>query len=74
MSCYQSGKTDEAHSQLAQAREIVEEKFQKGLDRGNGITGFWYDWVFARILLREATTLMEQPPQPDISPAVQSAK
>jgi hypothetical protein len=59
MSCYQSGQVDEARSQLALGREAIESRYQNGLDRGNGVQGFWYDWVFARILLREATTLIE---------------
>jgi hypothetical protein len=27
------------------------------LEEGNGWSGFWYDWLFARILLREAEAL-----------------
>jgi hypothetical protein len=26
--------------------------------------GFWFDWVFARILLRESTALIEGPARP----------
>jgi serine/threonine protein kinase len=29
---------------------------------GNDLTGYWYDWVFAHILLREAETLIEGAP------------
>jgi hypothetical protein len=61
MSCYRSGQTDEARSQLAQAREIIEDKFQRGLERGDNTMGFWYDWAFARILLQEATAMIDKP-------------
>ena len=54
------GKTDEARSQLAQARGIIENKFKSQLDRGTPMQGFWFDWVFARILLREAEALIPQ--------------
>jgi len=65
MSRHQLGQTDEARSGLAQGRETIERKFQSGLERGTGVQGFWFDWVFARILLREATALIEE-----TSPAV----
>jgi serine/threonine protein kinase len=61
MSCYRSGQTDEARSQLAQAREIIEDKFQRGLERGDNTMGSWYDWAFARILLQEATAMIDKP-------------
>jgi hypothetical protein len=63
MSCQQLGQTDEARSELTQARSMIEDKFKKGLDRGTGVQGFWFDWLFARILLREATALIEGTPQ-----------
>jgi hypothetical protein len=28
---------------------------------GSPVQGFWFDWAFARVLLREATALMELP-------------
>jgi eukaryotic-like serine/threonine-protein kinase len=60
MSCWQLHQPNEARSELAQARETIENKFKGGLDRGTGVQGFWFDWVFGRILLREATGLIEQ--------------
>ena len=63
MSDQQLGKTDEARSQLAQAREIIDNKFKSQLDRGTPMQGFWFDWVFARILLNEATAMIEGNPQ-----------
>ncbi len=50
----QLGKPDAARSELAQAREIIDNKFKNELDRGTPIQGFWFDWVFAQILLKEA--------------------
>ena len=58
MASYQLGKLDEARSELSQAREAIETRYRTGLDRGTGVQGFWFDWAFGRILLREATALM----------------
>jgi len=60
MADQQLGKTDEARSQLAQARETIENKFKSPLDRGTPMQGFWFDWVFAQILLREAKASIPQ--------------
>jgi len=58
MSNQQLGKASEARSELRQAREIIEDKFRSSLDPGTPTQGFWFDWAFARILLREATKLV----------------
>jgi serine/threonine protein kinase len=58
MSCQALGQTEEARSELAQAREAIEGKFKSELDRGSPSQGFWFDWVFGRVLLREASRLM----------------
>jgi eukaryotic-like serine/threonine-protein kinase len=58
MSCQQLGKTGEARAQLEEARQVVDNKFKSELDVGGPSQGFWFDWVFARILLNEATTLI----------------
>ena len=50
-----------ARSELKLARDLIETKFRGGLDRGTGIQGFWFDWVFARILLREAIQVINDP-------------
>jgi hypothetical protein len=60
MSCQHLGQTGEARSELAQARAMIDDKFKNGLDHGTGVQGFWFDWVFARILLREAMPLVEK--------------
>ena len=62
MSCYQLNETEEAHLELEQGRKFVEAQFAGGLQKGNGLEGFWYDWLFARILLREAEALIEKAP------------
>ena len=63
MSDQELGKTAEARSQLEEAREIVENKFKNQLDQGTPVQGFWFDWIFARILLTEATALIEGTPK-----------
>ncbi|HEX9047123.1 MAG TPA: hypothetical protein VF988_08850, partial [Verrucomicrobiae bacterium] len=54
MACRRDGKPDEVREHLAHGRELVEAKFKSGLDHGAQGFGMWYDWVFARVLLREA--------------------
>lgn len=58
MACFQLGETNEAASELAEGRELIDSQFSKGLQEGNGLEGFWYDWLFARILLHEADALI----------------
>ena len=59
MVCYRSSQESEAREYLAQGRKQVEEKFKLGLNRGDQGVGLWYDWVFARVLLREAEDLIK---------------
>ena len=65
MSCHQLGRNQEAIAHLAQGRKSIETKFEDELDPGSAEHGFWFDWVFARILLHEAASLIE--PAPAIS-------
>ena len=58
MSCHRQGQADEAGSQFSKARDVIEAQFKNGLEHGNSSLGMWYDWVIARILLREATALI----------------
>ncbi len=60
MSCYQLNEGEEARSELESGRKQVEAEFAGGLQPGNGAIGFWYDWLYARILLREAEALIEK--------------
>jgi serine/threonine protein kinase len=61
MALYREGRAQEARAELAAARELIDAKFNVGLDRGSGVQGFWFDWVFARILMREAEALVGAP-------------
>jgi serine/threonine protein kinase len=58
MAHFQMGRGVEAQATLAQARARVESKARAPADRGSPINGFWFDWAFARVLLREAGTLI----------------
>jgi hypothetical protein len=59
MSCHQLDRVDEASSELGRGHEIIENKYKSRADRGTPVQGFWFDWGLARVLLREATTLIE---------------
>jgi eukaryotic-like serine/threonine-protein kinase len=54
LALFQAGAREEALNELRQGRRPIEDIFQRDLAPGNGTVGFWFDWVFARILLREA--------------------
>jgi hypothetical protein len=54
MSLFHEGKVEEVANQLARARKIVNAGFAVNFDKRAGNEGNWYDWVFARLLLREA--------------------
>jgi len=40
------------------AERMIETMFKSGIDQRTSTQGFWFNWIFARILLREATGLM----------------
>ena len=61
MSCHRLGQIPEARAGLVAGREIIESKFKNRLEAGGPVQGFWFDWVFARILAREAAALIETP-------------
>ena len=62
--CYSRlDQPDQARSELALCRAPIRDKFRNTLDHGNGQQGFWFDWVFARVLLREATAMIEAHPE-----------
>jgi tetratricopeptide (TPR) repeat protein len=62
MSWQQLGRHVDARAELAAGREIVESKFRGPADRGTPVKGFWFDWGFARVLLRETVALIEPVP------------
>jgi eukaryotic-like serine/threonine-protein kinase len=47
------GQTANAQSDLADAKVLIEAKFSKPMELDN--QGAWNDWLYSRILLREAT-------------------
>ncbi len=51
---------DRARAELALATDSINRKFADGLNPGTSSQGFWFDWVFARILLQEAATQIEK--------------
>jgi hypothetical protein len=55
----QQHQFDKARSELAVANDLINRKFADELNPGSSSQGFWFDWVFARILLREATAMIE---------------
>jgi hypothetical protein len=55
MCCYRLDYFEQARSELALGRDMIQTKFATGLDLGNAAHGFWFDWISARVLLREAT-------------------
>jgi eukaryotic-like serine/threonine-protein kinase len=59
MASHQLGDTPAALAYLHSARETLDRKFATSLERGNSTVGFWYDWLFARVLVREASELID---------------
>ena len=65
MACHGLGQTENARSELAQSRELIDNKFNAGLSLGDGNQGYWFDWVLGQILEREAISDIETaPPAP----------
>jgi serine/threonine protein kinase len=62
MACCQLDDVAQARRELAQGRNLVGAEFATGLQEGDGANGFWFDWLFARILLNEADALIEKSP------------
>jgi hypothetical protein len=59
MAHQQAGDSKLARMELAEVRGVIERKFAQSLEMGNGNEGYWFDWLLARILLREATGSIE---------------
>jgi serine/threonine protein kinase len=59
MSFYQRGEINAAKSHLAEGRRLIDEKFSAALGHGRAPWGFWYDWIFDKHLLTEATMLID---------------
>jgi hypothetical protein len=62
MSLRQQKEHEAARSELEQARNIIESGFDDGLKHGRWDRGLWFDWLFARVLLHEASELLRIKP------------
>jgi serine/threonine protein kinase len=58
LALYQTGQRDEAKARLSRASASIEAWFKTGPNRGDQGVGMWYDWLFARVLRREAEGLI----------------
>ena len=52
------GQTELARTELEKSRAAIEDVFRNGLNKSPTWQGFWFDWVCAKIHLREATLLI----------------
>ena len=59
MALFRSGDEVAARRQLDFARNKLPADFKIPQAGGDGSLGYWYDWLFADILMREAGTLIE---------------
>jgi len=48
------GRDEEARAELLDAVNLMHERWPRSVGRGTPVQGFWFDWTFARIILREA--------------------
>ncbi|RYD48871.1 MAG: serine/threonine protein kinase [Verrucomicrobiaceae bacterium] len=62
MTVWQRGQSAESRRFLTKARDAINQHFSQPMAVGDGSRGQWYDWLFARILLREATILIGEEP------------
>jgi len=53
MSYWQTNEKSKALLAWGTGLQIIKDRFQRGLVQGNNASGFWFDWIIARILLRE---------------------
>ena len=59
MASHALGDKPAAIAHLQTARAAVETRFASPLGVGSSGSSFWYDWLFARVLVREASDLIE---------------
>lgn len=57
MSCWHLDDKWQALVQWSLGQELIAARFDRGLDRGDSMDGLWFDWVIARLLLRECDKL-----------------
>ena len=59
--CYwQTNQKSKALLAWSTGLQQIQDRFQRGLVQGNNATGFWFDWIIARILSRECRELLAQ--------------
>jgi serine/threonine protein kinase len=58
MALFRQGQPTPALEELNQARLVVKERFEQGLPLADSSSN-WYDWLFARVLLKEAESVVE---------------
>jgi hypothetical protein len=49
-------RPEEGRRQLETARDAIHQKFAGEIEAGSKTEGFWYEWLFARVLLTEAAS------------------
>ena len=54
LACHRQSHDPRAREWLAAAGFAIDAHFAAGLERGWQREGYWFDWLFARVLLREA--------------------
>ena len=63
MALHHMGLADEARAELILGRQMVQAGLPEGLERvveiGDNMTGYWFDWVIARLWLTEAEELLQ---------------
>jgi eukaryotic-like serine/threonine-protein kinase len=64
MACQQLGEKEAYATELDEGRKLIDAQFASGLASATSSQGFWYDWLFARVLLREADSLSQKAPSP----------
>jgi serine/threonine protein kinase len=53
MACHGMGQTDESQRQLSLARDVIGKRLATSLETGGKSEGFWFDWVFAQVLMKK---------------------
>lgn len=61
MAASKLGDTDKAKAHLRLGQVPVEAAFARPMSVGTHAEGFWYDWIYARIIMREAESLIQEP-------------
>jgi tetratricopeptide (TPR) repeat protein len=59
LSYFRLGRVEEAAAQLPAGDEVAEGRLKGRLEHGTPVQGFWFDWAFAWILIRESRALVD---------------